>query len=201
MLDVSISALLIDAIIILCWEIGILGLPLTIPGFILYTVLKDLVALVLTMLLEGISWKYFAATPGKSIFGMTVVTKDGTKASSEAYHRHARAAWFFGYGMGVPFVDLILWIHQAIHCWKKGNTSYDSKLGLCVLTVNKKWWKTILGLFFLCVCIGGENFFFKHPMIASISQKQLAHFQLEESEINELYFDDEDESETEEVEQ
>jgi uncharacterized RDD family membrane protein YckC len=75
---------------------------------------------------EAILAKLFGNTPGKALFGLKPVRADGQPMTFGNLIGRNYRAYFFGMGLGMPIISLVMLIVQFNNVRSKGTTGYDS---------------------------------------------------------------------------
>jgi len=108
---------------------------------------------------EAILMSTWGATPGKSVLGIRVLSKNGTKLTFAIALKRSLSVWRRGVAIGLPLFNLIAeWIAYR-RLKKTGSTSWDSDLQISVFQEPISTLRTIIfailliGLFLLVVIL------------------------------------------------
>lgn len=98
-----------------------------------FIVLLGMVALTpAALLLDALTYAVFGNTVCRALMNTEVQTRDGGKLTAEQYFRRNVAMWGPGYGFGLPFVTLLMFVMSFIRLRDRGYTSWDAKSGYIV---------------------------------------------------------------------
>lgn len=100
---------------------------------------------------EVILIHYFATTPGKWLFGISVLNADGTRLTLAQSTRRALRAYVVGIGLGVEYVMLFCMGLSAYTARKIGSTVWDHLGGHRIVANDLAIWKIVL---FVIIFIG-----------------------------------------------
>ena len=84
-----------------------------------------LLALPVSLLLAAVIFGLFGTTLGKFILGIRVLTEQGARPTFQQYLRRTLGVYWYGYGLGIPFVTLVTMIVQYRKLRDDRRTSYD----------------------------------------------------------------------------
>jgi uncharacterized RDD family membrane protein YckC len=79
----------------------------------------------LALLVQAIVFGLFGTTPGKLILGIRVTNSDGSRPTFAQYLRRMLGLWWYGLGLGVPFVTLFTMGRQYTNLKAGRQASYD----------------------------------------------------------------------------
>ena len=79
----------------------------------------------LWMLVDALCLHFWAATPGKALLGLRVLTAEGAHLPMRAALRRAFDVWFFGYGMDLYLLTWVLRLTAMSRLRHLGSTSWD----------------------------------------------------------------------------
>ena len=104
-----------------------------------------------------------ATTPGKWLFGISVVSNKGQKLSYSSALKRAFLVWFQGEGFYIPVVALFTQIFAYIRLTNSGTTLWDSSVGsvvtykkLSVIRVTAVWLVTLMVMVSLLIVLSIE---------------------------------------------
>jgi uncharacterized RDD family membrane protein YckC len=108
------------------------ALPINVDSFVSFdvTALQRMLPGFLLILIEALLLSRVAATPGKWLFGITVVQKNGGRLAVSESFRRSFSVYFLGLGAGVltPIAAWSLWRIAS-----KGETAWDHSVGTVVI--------------------------------------------------------------------
>lgn len=86
-------------------------------------------ALVIWVLLEGLMLRHFGATPGKALFGIRVVQRNGSRLSMQQSLMRALFVWFAGVGFWMPPLTLATMAFGFYYLLSRRTTLWDRQVG------------------------------------------------------------------------
>jgi uncharacterized RDD family membrane protein YckC len=89
--------------------------------FVIYMIFNRVLAFVF----EAIWYWCFGLTPGKRLFGLTVVDIEGKPLSAKQYASRLFNIVFSAYALFLPFLTPLFLIKQGLYASEKGATTYD----------------------------------------------------------------------------
>ncbi len=89
-------------------------------------------------ILDGLIYSIFGKTPGKWLFGILILEKDGSRISPFRYFVRNGKVFLQGYGLGIPVLNLIAMAIQLAEFSKRRDlreriTTYDRRMDLLVI--------------------------------------------------------------------
>lgn len=82
---------------------------------------------------EALTLKIFGNTPGKALFGLAIRDSQGHRPRFGKLLSRSYLCWFYGLGMGLPFVSLITLYCSRRHLEAHGIAGWDSRTGLLLI--------------------------------------------------------------------
>ncbi len=131
------------------FDIYLLGLPVGFAaGFVLALMIDGfgefiarpgsqylfgILILPLILVLESLLHQWFGSSPGKSLFGLRVVSFRGNVLNFEQYLRRNFSLWVSGLALGFPLFNLFTYGRQGSRLERGQQTTYDEELGTRVV--------------------------------------------------------------------
>lgn len=89
------------------------------------TVIYSFCALIAWTLIEPIFMSMFGTTLGKLLLGIHISDQNNQKLSIRAALKRSFSVWFYGFGLGIPLVNLFTFITAYSDLTKRGFTRWD----------------------------------------------------------------------------
>lgn len=91
------------------------------------------IALILFPFVEATILALFGTTPGKALFRLAIRNSEGKKPNFGKLLARSYLCWFFGLGMGIPYVHLISMSCSRRHLERHGIAGWDRRTGLVLI--------------------------------------------------------------------